>query len=120
MSDVLAASIVVTDPRAKRRRLEIISADARASRFNKPSRLLFGLIVFLFAALRLWRLTAYGLFSDEVFSAETVHRSWPDMQRAIITDVVHPPLFYYLLKVWIAVSDSLLWMKLFPVLFSLL
>src|SRR5690349_8740365 len=42
------------------------------------------LIVFLFAALRLWRLTADGLFSDEVFSAETVHLSWPDMQRAII------------------------------------
>ena len=78
------------------------------------------LIVALLAVLRLWRLTAYGLFSDEVFSAETAHRAWPQLQRAVVTDVVHPPLFYYLLKAWIAAGDALVWMKLLPVLFALL
>jgi hypothetical protein len=120
MSKDVAAAGVVIDPRIGRRRLEVDAADARAIRFSKASGLVFALIVFLYTAVRFSKLTAYGLFSDEVFSAETVHRSWPQMQRAVINDVVHPPLFYYLLKAWIVLSDSLLWMKLFPVLFSIL
>lgn len=120
MSNDLAAAPVVIDPYTQRPRLEIASTDAHAIRFSKTSGLIFALIVFLFAVVRFAKLTAYGLFSDEVFSAETIHRSWPQLQRAVINDVVHPPLFYYLLKAWIVISDSLLWMKLFPVLFSLL
>lgn len=117
MSDHLAAARVVIDSQTKRPRLEMASA---AIRFSKPDRLMLALMVTLFAALRFWKLTAYGLFSDEVFSAETIHRSWSQMQRAVIGDVVHPPLFYYLLKAWIVASDTLLWMKLFPVLLSIL
>ena len=38
----------------------------------------------------------------------------------IVDDVVHPPLFYVLLKIWIAVGgESLLWLKLLPVLAAL-
>ncbi|MEN3334270.1 MAG: mannosyltransferase [Blastocatellia bacterium] len=118
MSDDVAAAPVVID--RQRPRLEMASTDARAIRFSKASGLVFALIVVLFAVVRFAKLTAYGLFSDEVFSAETIHRSWPQMQRAVINDIVHPPLFYYLLKAWIVISDSLLWMKLFPVLLSLL
>lgn len=118
MSDDVAAAPVVID--RQRPRLEMASTDAHAIRFSKTSGLLFALIVILFAVVRFAKLTAYGLFSDEVFSAETIHRSWPQMQRAVINDVVHPPLFYYLLKAWIVISDSLLWMKLFPVLLALL
>jgi Dolichyl-phosphate-mannose-protein mannosyltransferase len=120
MNDNLAAAPVIIDRRAERPRLEVAPANARTPAFSKSSRLVFTLIVLLFAALRLLKLTAYGLFSDEVFSAETVHRSWHDMQRAIVNDVVHPPLFYYLLKAWIIIGDSLLWMKLFPALFAVL
>jgi hypothetical protein len=120
MSDDLAAAPVVIDRHTERPHLEMASTEARAIRFSKPSGPLFALIVFLFAVVRFAKLTAYGLFSDEVFSAETIHRSWSQLQRAVINDVVHPPLFYYLLKAWIVISDSLLWMKLFPVLFSIL
>ena len=120
MNDNLAAAPVVIDPRAERARLEAAPAAAPTVGFGKSSRLVFTLTVLLLAALRLAKLTAYGLFSDEVFSAETVHRSWHDMQRAVVNDVVHPPLFYYLLKAWIIAGDSLLWMKLFPALFSIL
>ena len=111
MSDDLAAAPVVIDPDTERPHLEIASTAARVIRFSKPSGLIFALIVFLFAVVRFARLTAYGLFSDEVFSAETIHRSWPQLQRAVINDVVHPPLFYYLLKAWIVLDDGLLWMN---------
>lgn len=88
--------------------------------FTKASRILFALIVILFAATRLWNLTTYGLFSDEVFTAQTISLNWNDMLGAVIYDVVHPPLFYLLLKAWITIGGgSLLWMKLFPVAVSL-
>jgi len=120
MNDQVAAAPVVIDPQKERRRLQTAQASAPAIGFSKPSRLTLALLVMLFAGVRFWKLTAYGLFSDEVFSAETIHRSWSQMARAVISDVVHPPLFYYLLKAWIVTSDALLWMKLFPVLFALL
>jgi mannosyltransferase len=35
-------------------------------------------------------------------------------------DLIHPPLFYALLKVWVAAGgDSLLWLRLFPALTSI-
>ena len=120
MSEQRAAAPAFVDRQAKRPRLELLSAEAHAPRFGNASRLTCALIVVLFAALRVWKLTAYGLFSDEVFSAETAHRSWSQLQRAVITDVVHPPLFYCLLKIWIAATDALAWMKLLPVLFAVL
>src|SRR5205085_3309493 len=79
MSNHLAAAPAVIEP--PRPRLEIAEADAGALRFGRASRLAFAAIVLLFAAVRFWKLTAYGLFSDEVFSAETVHRAWPQLQR---------------------------------------
>jgi uncharacterized membrane protein len=83
--------------------------------FTKASGILFALIGILFAATRFWNLTAYGLFSDEVFTAQTISLSWNDMMGAVIYDVVHPPLFYILLKAWITIGGgSLLWIKLFP------
>ena len=40
---------------------------------------------------------------------------------AIGRDSIHPPLFYFLLKLWIAIgSDSLFWTRLLPTLFSTL
>jgi hypothetical protein len=119
MSNDVAAVRAACDPQPPRPPLAILGGEGEP-RFNRNARLIFALIVVLFVALRVWNLTAYGLFSDEVFSAETVHRAWPQMQLAIIEDVVHPPLFYYLLKAWIIATDSLLWMKLFPVFFAAL
>jgi hypothetical protein len=84
--------------------------------FTKASKVVFALVVLLFAATRLRDLTSYGLFSDEVFSAQTVTLGWREMIQAVIRDVVHPPLFYLLLKAWVVTGgSSLLWMKLFPV-----
>ena len=43
------------------------------------------------------------------------------MWSFVAQDLIHPPLFYALLKMWIGVGgDGLLWLRLFPVLFSFL
>lgn len=81
---------------------------------------LFAIIVVLFVALRLWHLTAYGLWFDEAFSHQAAQLGWGGLIRYVIADIVHPPLFYLLLKLWINIGgESLLWLKLFPVLTSI-
>ena len=57
---------------------------------------------------------------DEVFSADVARMPWGAMMRAVIADVVHPPLFYVLLKLWILVGGaSVFWMRLLPCILSL-
>ena len=82
-----------------------------------PATLIFILIVAVFIALRLWRLTTYGLWFDETFSLHAARLSLPGLLNFTATDIVHPPLFYLLLKGWIQIGgDSVLWLKLFPLL----
>jgi len=85
--------------------------------FTKPASVVFALVVGLFVAARLWHLTAYSLWVDEIFSLWVARHDWSDLINLVIRDVVHPPLFYLLLKVWIGIGgESLLWLKLFPAL----
>src|SRR5205807_8846745 len=73
----------------------------------------------LYVAARLWRLTASCLWFDEIFSVHAGRHSWREMLNFVAADVVHPPLFYVLLKLWIAVGgESLTCLRLFPVLVS--
>lgn len=68
---------------------------------------------------RLFNLTKYGLWQDEVFSLRVAKLDWTSLFQAVIHDAVHPPLFYILLKVWIAAGgESLLWVKCLPLLFG--
>jgi hypothetical protein len=79
--------------------------------------MVFAFLLALFAALRVWRITTFSLWGGEAFSMIGVQQAWRDMFAYIVADIVHPPLFYILLKLWIMVGgDSLLWLKLFPVL----
>lgn len=90
---------------------------ARVSRINA---VFFLLAVAVYVAARLWRLTAYGLFGDEVFTFWTANQDLASVIASVRGDVVHPPLFYIALKYWIALGgSSILWLKLLPVLFSL-
>lgn len=83
--------------------------------------LFLGAAAVIFVAARLWHLTSYGLFGDEVFTLWTGTQDWPGVFSSVVEDVVHPPLFYALLKIWIDVGgQSLLWIKLLPVLLSIL
>ncbi|HSB09106.1 MAG TPA: glycosyltransferase family 39 protein [Blastocatellia bacterium] len=75
----------------------------------------------IFVAARLWHLTSYGFFGDEVFTLWTSTQQWHSLFSWVVEDVVHPPLFYALLKIWIDIGgQSLLWIKLLPALLSII
>jgi hypothetical protein len=81
---------------------------------------LFVVTIAAYLAVRLWTLTAYDLWLDEVFSVQTARQPWAEMMSLLVADVVHPPLFYALLKMWIAIGgESLLWLRILPLLFSI-
>ena len=77
-------------------------------------------LVTIFVALRIYHITSFSIWGGEAFSMIGVRQDWSGMFSYVIADIVHPPLFYILLKLWIALGgESLLWLKLFPVLTSL-
>jgi uncharacterized membrane protein len=99
-------------------RLPILSSRSRDTVLSWSSAV-FALLLILFIILRFWHITTYSLWGGEAFSMIGVQQSWGDMFAYIVADVVHPPLFYILLKLWIMVGgDSLFWLKLLPVLSS--
>ncbi|MEO7659376.1 MAG: hypothetical protein ABIV48_07155, partial [Pyrinomonadaceae bacterium] len=87
---------------------------------NRPVQIAaFGLIIGLFVAIRLWDLRASCLWFDEIFSVHAATHSWDSILSFIALDLIHPPLFYLLLKLWIGVGgEGLLWLRLFPVVFA--
>ena len=90
--------------------------DTGAPFLNRSSFIIFALIAGFIAA-RLWRLTASCLWFDEIFSLHAARYDWEHMMSFIAADIIHPPLFYALLKVWITIGgESLLWLRLFPAL----
>ncbi|MEP6703668.1 MAG: glycosyltransferase family 39 protein, partial [Acidobacteriota bacterium] len=73
----------------------------------------------VYVAVRFWRLTDSCLWFDEIFSAHAAEHSWNLLLRFVAQDLIHPPLFYAALKLWIGIGgESLLWLRLLPVLFS--
>ncbi|MEP6851016.1 MAG: glycosyltransferase family 39 protein [Acidobacteriota bacterium] len=72
-----------------------------------------------FIGFRLWTLTDSCLWFDEIFSVHVAEHSWSELLPFVGQDLIHPPLFYALLKIWIAVGgEGLFWLRLFPVLFA--
>src|ERR687890_2762417 len=94
---------------------EVKAAQASLSSFIlHPSSLA---LVALYVAARLWRLTASCLWFDEIFSVHAARHTWAGLWRFAAADLIHPPLFYALLKLWTAAGgESLLWLRLFPAL----
>ncbi len=85
----------------------------------RSSLLLLFLVVALFIAARMWQLTTSCLWFDEIFGIHAARFDWKPMFRFVAADLIHPPLFYALLKIWIAIGgESLLWLRLLPVLLS--
>src|SRR5690242_2837184 len=92
-------------------------AECDARRFSSAARAVFFAILALFIVARLWRLTAYSVRADEIFSIHAAEQNWLDLIRYVIRDIVHPPLFYILLRIWLLVGgESEGWLRLFPVL----
>ena len=82
---------------------------------ENPGALLTAALVGLYVAARLWRLEGSCLWFDELFSVHAARHTWPGLWRFVAADLIHPPLFYALLKLWTGVGgESLLWLRLFP------
>ena len=87
---------------------------------NSSSTIAFILILSLFIAARLWHLTSSCLWFDELFGIHAARHDWSGLIRFVAADIIHPPLFYLLLKVWISIGgESLLWLRLLPALISI-
>jgi 4-amino-4-deoxy-L-arabinose transferase-like glycosyltransferase len=88
------------------------NADARAA---WPGWLLPAAAFALALAARLWRLDESCLWFDELFGVHAARHAWGALPRFIALDLVHPPLFYLLLKVWTALGgESVWWLRLLP------
>jgi hypothetical protein len=88
---------------------------------SKPrlSAVVFFLLAALFVTVRLWNLGTFCLDSDEVWSLTCARESWSGLLSKAGFDIVHPPLFYMLLKLWILIGGtSLMWLRLLPALLS--
>ncbi len=77
--------------------------------------------VALAAVLRFTGLAALCLNGDEIFSIITVRYGWDHFAIEVVKDAIHPPLFYLLLRGWIAAGGEVLsWVRLFPAIASAL
>lgn len=100
--------------------VHLSSAKTEVLATRKFTLLQFAAAFTLYVTLRLHNLTAYSLSGGEVFIMNGVRQGWPAMISYIVADVVHPPLFYILVKIWISLGgDSLLWLKLLPALIAI-
>jgi len=69
----------------------------------------------------MWGLADSCLWFDEIFSVHAAEHSWSSLFWFVAQDLVHPPLFYSCLKLWIGIGgESVMWLRLLPVLFAAL
>jgi len=93
-------------------------ASANTSRFSAGG-IFFAIAFLIFLAARLWHLSATCLWFDEVFSVHAARHSWAEMFKFVAADIIHPPLFYTVLKIWIGIGgESLVWLRLLSVLLA--
>lgn len=78
------------------------------------------LILLVGAVFRFYQSTAVALWHDEAFSALFLRYSWGEMFFRIGLDV-HPPLYYFILRLWSYVAGSSLFsLRLLSILFGVL
>lgn len=83
------------------------------------NKILIFVLCLAYIALRFWHLTDSCLWFDEIFSVHAAEHAWGDLLSFVALDLIHPPLFYVLLKLWIGVGgESLLWLRSLPVIFA--
>ncbi len=73
----------------------------------------------IYVAIRVWRLTDACLWFDEIFSIHAAEHSWSSLFGFVAQDLIHPPLFYVLLKAWAGIGgEGVFWLRLFSVVCS--
>lgn len=81
---------------------------------------ILGALALVYILLRLWHLTDSCLWFDEVFGIHAAEHDWAGMFSFVAQDLIHPPLFYVFLKLWISIGgEGLFWLRFFPVFFSI-
>jgi 4-amino-4-deoxy-L-arabinose transferase-like glycosyltransferase len=99
---------------------QVLNPEPRGARPAWPWYAALALAAGLYAAARLRGLTASCLWFDEIFSVHAARHTWGGLWSFVAADLIHPPLFYALLKLWIALGgESLLWLRLLPALTSI-
>ena len=82
---------------------------------------LFPAILAASAVLRLFRLDGQGLWFDETYTAFVAGQTPEQMMRYLLTDGVHPPLYYGWMAVWVRIFGESAWSLRIPsVLFGVL
>jgi uncharacterized membrane protein len=88
---------------------------------DKTWLIIFALVCAAFIALRFWNLTTSCLWFDEIFSVHAAGMDFQNLVWFVAQDLIHPPLFYILLKFWIMIGgESLFWLRFFSVFFSII
>ncbi len=78
-------------------------------------------ICLIFILLRFWNLTESCLWFDEIFGVHAAEHDWENIFGFVAQDLIHPPLFYVFLKLWISIGgESLFWLRSFSVFFSII
>ncbi|MFN7992932.1 MAG: hypothetical protein U0Q18_05000 [Bryobacteraceae bacterium] len=86
-----------------------------AGSWRSWQRILIAVLGVAFVTIRVWNLTTFCLDSDEIFSLLSARFGIGGLLHAVRVDVVHPPLSYLVLWIWIRIGgESLLWMRLLP------
>jgi uncharacterized membrane protein len=87
----------------------------------KKLQIIIAVVCAVYLAVRLWRLADSCLWFDEIFSVHAAEMAWSDLFNFVARDLIHPPLFYVILKLWIGVTgEGVFALRMLPVLFSLL
>src|SRR3989338_7921066 len=87
---------------------------------SKFTKIWLGLVTLIATWLRVYNNTSIALWHDEAFSALYIKYSWAEMMQRIILDV-HPPLYYFVLRLWSYVfGDGLLSLRFLSILFGVL
>ncbi len=75
----------------------------------------------MYILLRFWGVADSCLWFDEIFSVHSAELPWSELVPFAAKDLIHPPAFYFLLKFWtLAFGDSLVWLRLLPVVLAVL
>ncbi len=78
-------------------------------------------VCLIYILLRFWNLTDSCLWFDEIFSIHAAGMDYSNLFWFVAQDLIHPPLFYVFLKIWISVGgETLFWLRFFPVFFSII
>ncbi len=71
-------------------------------------------IVLFSAIVRLWELGAQSLWFDETYTVFVAQKPLSLMLRYLIADGVHPPLYYFLMAIWVRFFGTSAWVLRLP------